>query len=106
MASECAVLGTHAIFNDFAGRGYTDEEQEKYDLVYNFRLDEASQERSIEKGVELLKDQYLKEKGREKGAKLHNDHIDVTNFLIWFIEEFPRSNVEMKQNPNLQERFK
>ncbi len=99
MASECAVLGTHAIFCDFAGRGYTDEEERDYGLVYNFKLDESSQERSIEKAVELLQDPALKEKGREKQKRLLNDKIDVTAFMVWFIENYPQSVVAMKNNP-------
>ena len=99
MASECAVLGTHAIFCDFAGRGYTDEEERDYGLVYNFKLDESSQERSIEKAVELLQDPGLKEKGREKQKRLLNDKIDVTAFMVWFIESYPQSVVAMKNNP-------
>ncbi len=99
MASECAVLGTHAIFCDFAGRGYTDEEEGDYDLVYNFRLDESNQEKSIEKAVELLRDPNLKEKGREKQKRLLNDKIDVTAFMVWFIENYPESVVAMKKNP-------
>lgn len=99
MASECAVLGTHAIFCDFAGRGYTDEEERDYDLVYNFKLDESSQERSIEKAVELLQDPALKEKGREKQKRLLNDKIDVTAFMVWFIENYPQSVVAMKNSP-------
>lgn len=35
-ASECAVLGTHAIYVNTLRLGYTDEEEEKYQLVYNF----------------------------------------------------------------------
>lgn len=106
MASECAVLGTHAIFCDFAGRGYTDEEERDYDLVYNFKLDESSQERSIEKAVELLQDPALKEKGREKQKRLLNDKIDVTAFTVWFIENYPQSVAIIKRNPYLQEQFK
>ena len=98
MASECAVLGTHAIFCDFAGRGYTDEEERDYDLVYNFKLDESNQERSIEKAVGLLQDPALKEKGREKQKRLLNDKIDVTAFMVWFIENYPQSVVAMKNN--------
>lgn len=91
MASECAVLGTHAIFCDFAGRGYSDEEERKYDLVYNFKLDELSQEKSIEKAVELLQDPDLKEKGQKKRKHLLNDKIDVSAFMVWFIENYPES---------------
>ena len=106
MASECAVLGTHAIFCDFAGRGYTDEEERDYGLVYNFKLDESSQERSIEKAVGLLQDPALKEKGREKQKRLLNDKIDVTAFMVWFIENYPQSVAIIKRNPYLQEQFK
>jgi len=91
MASECAVLGTHAIFCDFAGRGYTDEEERKYHLVYNFKLDNESQERSIEKAVELVQNPRLKEIAREKQAILLKEKIDVTAFIVWFIEHFPEA---------------
>lgn len=43
MASEAACLGTHSVFCDFAGRGYTDEQESRYKLVKNFKLDNASQ---------------------------------------------------------------
>ena len=36
MASESAVLGTPAIFIDNSGRGYTDEQEEQYEIVFNF----------------------------------------------------------------------
>ena len=91
MASECAVLGTHAIYCDFAGRGYTDEEEEKYGLVYNFKLDEGSIRSSLEKAVELLGDNNLKSVGRKKREKLLADKIDVTAFMVEFIENYPES---------------
>jgi predicted glycosyltransferase len=106
MASECAVLGTHAVFCDFAGRGYTNDEERAYNLVYNFKLDEGSLIKSIEKASELLKDPNLKEKGLKKRVKLLADHIDVTKFMVWFIENYPKSTIELKQNPNLLKNFK
>ena len=106
MASECAVLGTHAIFSDFAGRGYTDEEEVKYGLVFNFKLDEESQRKSLEKAVELLENNNLKNIGEKKRKKLLKDKIDVTKFMLWFIENYPESFREMEENPKVQERFK
>ncbi|MBA7485276.1 hypothetical protein ES707_20819 [subsurface metagenome] len=106
MASVCAVLGTHAIFCDFAGRGYTDEEEREYDLVYNFKLDESSQKESIEKAVELLQDPDLKEKGRGKRERLLNDKIDVTAFMIWFIENYPESVAMTNDHSQISEIFK
>lgn len=102
MASECAVLGTHAIFCDFAGRGYTDEEEREYDLVYNFKLDGLSQTESIQKALELLQDPDLKEKGREKRERLLRDKIDVTAFLVWFIVNYPQSFTMMKEHSGVQ----
>jgi hypothetical protein len=98
MASECAVLGTHAIFCDFTGRGYTNEEEKVYNLVYNFKLDESSLENSIKKAAELLKDPNLKENGRKKQAALLKDKIDVTAFMVWFVENYTESVVMKKGN--------
>jgi predicted glycosyltransferase len=106
MASECAVLGTHAIFCDFVGRGYTDDEEEKYGLVFNFKLDEESQRNSLEKAVELLGNNNLKSVGEKKRERLLEDKIDVTAFMAWFIENYPESFKEMKENPKVQEKFK
>ncbi len=86
MASECAVLGTHAIFCDFAGRGYTDEEEAKYNLVYNFKLDGKSQEKSVKKAIELLHNSNLEDKAEEKRKRLLGDKIDVTSFILNFIK--------------------
>jgi predicted glycosyltransferase len=105
MASECAVLGTHAIFSDFAGRGYTDEEEEKYKLVFNFKLDKESQRESLEKAVELLENNNLKNIGGKKRKKLLEDKIDVTAFMVWFVENYPESFKEMKKNLDIQRRF-
>jgi predicted glycosyltransferase len=106
MASECAVLGTHAIFCDFAGRGYTDEEEEKYRLVFNFKLDEESQRNSLEKAVELLENNNLKSILEKKREKLLKDKIDVTAFMVWFVENYPESFKKIRKNSKVQEMFK
>ncbi|MDW5549182.1 DUF354 domain-containing protein [Methanosarcina sp.] len=85
MASECAVLGTHAIFCDYAGRGYTDEE-EKYDLVYNFKNEEIMGKESLCKAIKLLENPNLKKEGKKKREILLKDKIDVTEFIVRFIE--------------------
>ena len=106
MASECAVLGTHAIFCDFAGRGYTEEEERLYGLVYNFRLDIESQQRSREKAVELMQRPGLKEEGRQKRSVLLREKIDVTAFFLWFIEHYPESFTLMRESPEIQDWFR
>lgn len=88
MASECAVLGTHAIFCDYAGRGYTEEEETKYGLVSNFHDEFSMGKNSLVKALELLNDPELKKKGRQKRDKLVEDKIDVTKFMLEIVEKY------------------
>ena len=106
MASECACLGTPAIYIDDVGRGYTDEEEEKYGLVFNYTASVADQEKSIQKGVALLHQHNLKIEWKEKRERMLADKIDVTAFLVWFVENYPNSAKIMKENPDYQERFR
>lgn len=104
MASECAVLGTPAVFLDKIGRGYTDEEGQ-YDLVYNFCNSPEEQLKSIIKGVNLLKDPCLKERMNKNRKEFLHNKIDVTCFMLWFIEDWPDSYNIMKENPEYQNKF-
>ena len=105
MASEAAILGTPAIYLDNTGRFYTDELEKKYGMVYNFTESPIDQNRSINKGIEILKKDYKNERERKR-AKILNDKIDVTEFLAWFVQNYPESMQIMKNNPGYQLRFK
>lgn len=89
MASESAVLGTPAIYIDNDGRGYTDEQEEKYGLVFNFTESIEDQNKSIAKAVEIL-GSYNEEEWKTKRERLLNDKIDVTEYLINCIEEYKK----------------
>lgn len=91
MASECAVLGTPAIYLDNDGRGYTDEQEEKFGAVFNFTESPEDQERSIEKGIALLQMDNINEIWGEKRKKLLEDTIDVTAFIVSEIEKYSKS---------------
>ncbi|HEX3013205.1 MAG TPA: hypothetical protein VHO92_02885, partial [Methanobacterium sp.] len=90
MASECAVLGTHAIFCDYAGRGYTDEEETKYGLVYNFHDEVSMGKNSLNKAIKLLENLNLKTEGKKKREILLKDKIDVTEFMTRFVESYSK----------------
>lgn len=81
-ASECAVLGTHAIYVSTLRLGYLDEEERKYGLVYNFSDPNTMEKNAFEKALELLKNPNLKAEGRQKRSKLLHDKIDVTDFMV------------------------
>ena len=82
MASEAAVLGVPAIFIDNDGRGYTDEEERKYGIVFNFKESAEDQELAIQKAVEIVKDQKNRAKFRDARNKILFDCIDTTAFMV------------------------
>jgi len=86
MASEAAVLGTHAVYVNTLRLGYTDEEEEKYNLVYNFSDEKTMEKEAFDKALELLENNNLKKDGKGKREKLLADKIDVTEFMVEIIE--------------------
>jgi predicted glycosyltransferase len=106
MASECACLGTPSIYIDDSGRGYTDEEEKRFGLVFNFTGSPSDQDRAIQKGVELIKKGKSKKEWQMCRKKLLNAKINPTRFLVWFVENYPESVKIMKDNYDFQYKFK
>lgn len=103
MVSESAMLGVPGIYIDNTGRLYTKELHDKYGLCFNYTENETDQQAAINKGVELLQ---MTERCLPNYHQMLDEHIDVTAFLCWFIENFPQSEHIMRQNPDFQYRFK
>lgn len=82
MASEAAMLGTPAIYLDNDGRGYTDDLEKKYGLVFNFTESESDQLLAIKKAVELLSDNESKTKATNSRNRLLEECIDTTQFMV------------------------
>jgi predicted glycosyltransferase len=80
MASEAAMLGTPSIFIDNDGRGYTDELEEKFGLVYNFTESIDDQIKAIKKGIEILHED--KNIYTERRNKLIGEKEDTTQFML------------------------
>ena len=106
MTSEAAVLGTPSIrSNSLVGKiAYLEEEEHKYGLTFGFKPNEA--EKMFDKIDELLKTQNLKEKWQRRRQKLLTDKIDVTDFLVWFVENYPDSYSLTSNETNYQNIFK
>lgn len=106
MTSEAAILGTPALkCNTFAGKlSVPNELEEKYGLCYSYQPNAFDQ--FMNKAKELSETPNLKEAWAEKRQKFLNDKIDVTAFMVWFIENYPKSAKIMKENPDYQYRFK
>ncbi|USH00453.1 DUF354 domain-containing protein [Thermococcus argininiproducens] len=106
MTTEAGVLGTPAIrSNSFVGSrdmGNFIELEREYGLIYNIR----EPEKVIKKALELIGQPNLKKIWEKKRKKLLNDKIDLTSFMVWFVENYPDSLKEFKENPEIQYRFR
>jgi hypothetical protein len=104
-ASECAVLGTHAIYVNTLGLGYITEEDERYHLVSDFSGRVCTDETVLDEIRKLLGNKNLKQEGKRKRELLLLERCDVTAFMVWFIDHYPESIDLMKNNPEIQQQF-
>lgn len=105
MASESAVLGVPAIFLDNDGRGYTDEQQSGFGLVFNFTESREDQEKSIEVAESILSTTNRANWESKRNTMLE-DRIDLTAFLVWLINGYPETKNEILSNSLVQKKFK
>ncbi len=96
MATESAILGTpsidveaikmkNKIVDITAVHGHINEIVNKYNLMFAF----SEQNLALNKAIELLEDNKLKEKWLDKREVLLKDKIDVTSFITGIIEGYP-----------------
>ena len=95
MATESAVLGTPSIYINDSKLGYTND-LANYGLLYSYMESENDQIAAIKKAEELALKQNIKEEYIAKREKMLADKIDVSAFLIWFVENYPESFKEVK----------
>jgi len=83
MASECAMLGTPAIYVNSLD-AETIKEQENYGLLFKY----DNGEHILDKALELLDMPNLKEFFKSRQETMLKDKIDVTQMLINYVEEY------------------
>ena len=105
MSSEAALLGTPSIEYDdyFHEIEQMIELQEKYKLIHCFRT--KDDRAFLRKITELLSENNLKKKYQQRRMKLLEDCIDVSSFLVWFYENYPKSKVKYISSPSIQKKF-
>jgi uncharacterized protein len=86
MASEAAVLGTPAIYVNKDGRGYTFEEEKRYNLVSNFSETPKNQLLAIERALQIAADYSYKNNLKPNHNQLLDDKSDLTDWLVNYIE--------------------
>ena len=82
MASEAAVLGTHALYVNTVVSGSTREQAERFHLLYNFNEGEDRYEKAAAQAIELLETPDLVEQGRQKQQKLLQEKVDINQYYM------------------------
>ena len=118
MAAEAGVLGTPFVrFNDFVGRiGYLRELEDGYQLGYGIHATPLSEDSTIRRndgslqpsGVEALYDavntlvampaEERRALYAERRERMLSEKIDYAKFLTWFIENYPQSQQQTREN--------
>lgn len=101
IASESTLLGIPVIYINSRESDLIDE-HEKWGLLVHFRNFEGV----LEKVSELINDPFSRSNYTAKRDEMLRTKIDVTSFLVWFIEKFPDSFRIIKESNDYQDRFK
>lgn len=83
MASEAAILGTPSIYVSNTRRGYLNELEEKYELVYSI----SERKEALIKSIKILERDY-KKIWYEKRARMLHEKIDVVRYIVNSIESY------------------
>lgn len=87
MASEAAVLGVPALFISKAGRGYTNEQEQKFGLVFNFKPGERDRYLETVERLAPLPLEELRNQFGEKRKRMLEERINTTGWLVSFVRE-------------------
>jgi len=90
-STEAAILGTPSILIDSQAKfcGVHNELMNKYGLQLYY--DSDKKEDAFKKAIEILENKNSKKDWQKKREKMLTDKIDVTEFMIKFIENYPES---------------
>lgn len=93
MASEGAQLGVPGIFLSTSSRGYTDEEETRYQMVFNFNGEKAIEEDALQCAEKILGDPNSGRIFNERRQKMMGELVDVTQYIVDTVESSARSGI-------------
>lgn len=105
MSEEAAMLGIPSIYLNNDSTCYTKHLEKDYQLMYNLTESNDDQFEAIQLGVDLLS----KEKSqiwKDRRDAMLQEKIDVSAFLTWVVENWPKSKDVIMENPDYQYYFR
>jgi len=102
--TESAVLGTPSVVSHPKVNliGNFIELGEKNSLIFKYE----NTKEAIDKAVELIQQTNIKEEWKKKRDLYFNNKVNITKFMVWFIENYPQSFKEIKEKPDMQYNFR
>lgn len=100
MANEAALLGTPSIYIN--SRKACIGDLGDLDLILHLK----NNENLLKIIKSFIHNENIKNEWKNKAESIIKNKIDVTAFLVWFVENYPDSRIIMKKNPHYQYRFK
>ena len=92
MASESAMLGVPSIFLSSSSRGYTDEQEQQYGMVFNYNGENAIEDLAIQRAQQILSDSESPQIFLERHQRMLTDLIDVTELIVNVVEDQVQKN--------------
>lgn len=105
MCVEASMLGIPSIrYNDFVGKiSVLEELEHTYALTYGIPI--GSEKKLFAQITALIEQPDLTTVFQDRRKRMLGEKINVTAFLVWFLENYPRSLDQMKANPEHQTVF-
>jgi len=105
MAVENAILGTPNIrVSSFVNRiSVLEELEHKYNLTFGVKPD--NEKELLERIDEIISNDNNEAIYKERKQKLLSEKINVNDFILWYITNFPKSDLEFKSTPGFQTKF-
>jgi len=103
MATESAFLGTHSIVLNSAAPSFG-----VFNRLSNYKIFTIAKDFDdlISNTLQIIKQDNLKEEGKRISEDIIADCINLTDFMVWFVENYPESHMILKENPDYQYNFK
>lgn len=106
MSVEAAMLGVPSLrYSSFAGKiSVLEELEHKYKLTEG--VNPSFPNDLINKTKNILMDEDRFEKYKERRKNMLSEKIDVSAFITWFLENYPKSVIELNNDPLIQNKYK
>lgn len=103
MATESAYLGTHSIVLNSAAKEFGVFEW--FSKFKTFYIASDFQD-VLSTAVSCLINNDLKDESVKEAKSIVDNSLCLTDFMVWFIENYPNSAKVMRENPDYQYKFK